>query len=1292
MAMEALLNAAISNEADDGRALAAKDSQRKGFTSDDILRLLVYSPLENKSFVPNGVLEELITLETVTSTLAAVGLSAGEQLCFARFIVEKGRRIFAILLFINQVNDIKSLFSEGFTDEALPVAYQAEGDSWTVRSYLPDSDNLDQDKVWVFFQHWKKSAIFSFCERQWMFLAPVFRIEKFKHFLHRDAILPFVSVKGETKNSYFSVVFHVEIHAAHLERLEPTIERPFDCAIKELAASDSDNTFDKESNALAYMREIDHKHLIKCIAAVQKERRYFFVFPWADGGNLREFWGSDDFASPDTQTTSWAISQMRGLAEALTALHNYNTRHGDLKPENILRFSDDSSSGYGRLVIADVGLAKVHTDMTRSRQFPTRTVTGTVRYEAPEAFSPDQSRSRLYDLWAMGCIILEFVTWILHGREELRKFNSSFESYAHATQEGISPLDQVAQSWMEFMLRDPRCARNTALGEVLNFIKQRLLVPIKSEGISPLRASAKDLCDYLNEVCYRSTHDPAYLFDPKLWKNRERRNLLFHSPTQEASLLMPPIKSRDLELPLQMNDYRRPTSLPQLVTRTRGAILSGENLEKTLQKPATAGASISVAAGPSENSCTVLPKISVSGPVTERPQEESPQDQQDDDPDCDTETEVDNQSIRSTSYELSSSESSWSGTSGYGYDSTSSLSEDVVEATSQENHVLEFLVKYKKEDLADKTMSWFSSKLDSGLTLMAYQQGETSAAGGAIQGSDKPTEGNNAESQAHKKRKGVGEDNRGHGNDGGDGNDDRKGKGKKKPRTSANHSRKLACPFFKHNPDLYGKNMTCRGHSWDTVHRIKEHLFRTHTQPEGRCHRCLVVFENVPDLQQHQRKAVPCDVIENAVGETYIDAPTAQRLRRKSAKGSIPKKSEFVKWKEMFNLLFPDVEPIPSPYYDDDQEKRSEAEVIQDFSSFAAREMRQEMNSILRDSGIEDALRARLVKRFQSFQPMIQEKYLHQQRHCRAVAVELEAESPEENTRTTKPEERPHHGGHDSESEKEDDTRNEGGGAVNESPMSHQLRVNDKSVDQPLSDKPQLPELLANLLPSQDDQPRTIDWGFGNEGFWDIPNFTSNPNHTAPASLPSAGTYQLYNTERTSENAQNTDNNQVYHWPTHSSAQNTFGSLDTGLAVAQSSFPWDGFGQHFAAGLPDPELTPVPSSPTGKSSRGTMRPSRTFWQESTQVGISTPADQLQTPHFGHSVAIDKTHKRQHIGTSNQVQKASSGDNQPTNDQNTKPHFHDSGYLTMSRQTANPTNHAGGEILYWDVPSEGHPTL
>ncbi|KAI0867701.1 hypothetical protein GGS24DRAFT_484809 [Hypoxylon argillaceum] len=1266
--METVTTKGNGSDIDDAQEFVKGELRKGGCTSDDILRLLVYSPLENKSFVPNGALEELITFDTITSTLAAVGLPAAELLLLARAIVERGRRVFAILVFINQVRDIKTLFKEGFTDEMLPVAYQAEGDSWQVRSYTPNSDNLDQGKVWVFFQDWKKSTIFSFCERQWMFLSPVFSKDQFKYFLHRDAILPFVSAKGQTKQSYFSMVFHVKVHAAH-QRFGPTIGRPLDCAIKELAASDSENTFEKESNALACMRKIDHKHLIKCIAAVQKEQRYFFVFPWANGGNLREYWASNHFASSSIKTISWAISQMLGLADALKELHNCNTRHGDIKPENILRFSDDAGPGHGRLVIADVGLAKVHTNTTRSRHFPTRTVTGTARYEAPEAFLPDQSRSRVYDVWGLGCIYLEFIVWMLYGWDSLQRFNSSFESYANAMKNGpnIPQLDPLAQECMGIMLRDPRCGRRTALGEILDFTKRRLLVPVQDEKSAPLRASAKELHDHLNIISQQCFGDPAYMFNLGIWETRRRSSLSSYRPSE--TLLLPP-SSRGLELSLQIKRDKKIPSLPQLESMTGRASILGEILT---EEPAALKIDPHATARPAEDSSISPDNLTTPVANADRDQGRISNDFKKYPPGCDIGAEVNDKSGRSTLYGLSSNDSSCSVGSSYNYGSSSSISEDLIEGTSQ-NRVVDSLVERKKEYIADKTLAWFTRTLDSGLTLAAYQQGETSTSGKAALGDGKLVGDNKGGSSAQKKRKGVEDNNNENDPDDDDDeeDDDRKGKGKKKPRTSVNHAQKFACPFFKYDPELYGENMTCRGHSWSTVHRIKEHLFRTHTQPEGRCHRCLEVFKNVSSLQKHQREPVPCEIVGNNGCEVYIDAETAQKLRRKSAKGLLPKKSEPVKWKEMFNLLFPHVEHTPSPYFDDTQDKRSELEVIQDFSSFAARELWAEMNAVLTESGIEDTLRARLIERFQSSQPMIQEKYLRKQRHSRPTAAEKEAESPAASNEASNLEESSHHGGPHDESGKEDDTRNEGGGDIIDTPMNASFRNSNRHANEQFGDE-LIPDIFANIVPNLFPEMNTF------------PPSNNMLNYTAPAALQNTGLYETYGTNRDNNGHQNLSDNSINpmsHLNPRSFAQNTYRSFGTSPNIAPFNPAWRNPGQQDpGTGPPDPQLTPMPLTPTVGHTTGAATPSYAHWQQRSPLSITS---QLQSTHFDQPLGVNETSNMPRTMHYNSFQEPNFGYSQPSQEQNIDPLFFDSGYLTMGRQTAGDAK----ETSSWDPPTEG----
>jgi serine/threonine protein kinase len=178
-----------------------------------------------------------------------------------------------------------------------------------------------------------------------------------------------------------------------------------------------------EASVLEIMRELgEEHHLIKAIAYYRKgEDLHYFIFPWAELGNLWEFWTSRN-KSPETDPDYmiWALTQLTGLASALEALHHMatdtdvNCRHGDLKPLNILCFkTEDGHNHNPRLVITDVGLARVHNEATRERG-KTTTTAWTIRYAAPELVVDSKTtRSRRFDIWSFGCILLEFVVWNL---------------------------------------------------------------------------------------------------------------------------------------------------------------------------------------------------------------------------------------------------------------------------------------------------------------------------------------------------------------------------------------------------------------------------------------------------------------------------------------------------------------------------------------------------------------------------------------------------------------------------------------------------------------------------------------------------------------------------------------------------------------------------------------------------------------------------------------------------------------------------------------------------------------
>lgn len=212
------------------------------------------------------------------------------------------------------------------------------------------------------------------------------------------------------------------------------------------------------------------------------------MFQWADGGNLREFWKEQNRPTLTPDLVKQTITQLCGLADALHALHNYkdqgNYRHGDLKPENILRFRD--STCVGVLKIADMGLAKHHNDATAVRKKATSAKYGTVRYEPPEVVTNrlDKARSRLYDIWSMGCIMLECVIWLMYGYEALDNFddslNDGYDSSFFKTKDvdgaRVAEVHPTVVKWMNLMAADPQCGRDSALGDLLGLVRNRLLV------------------------------------------------------------------------------------------------------------------------------------------------------------------------------------------------------------------------------------------------------------------------------------------------------------------------------------------------------------------------------------------------------------------------------------------------------------------------------------------------------------------------------------------------------------------------------------------------------------------------------------------------------------------------------------------------------------------------------------------------------------------------------------------------------------------------------------------------
>lgn len=255
------------------------------------------------------------------------------------------------------------------------------------------------------------------------------------------------------------------------------------------------------------LRGLDTPHVIKATAFYKQEGNLFFVFPWAQHGNLRKFWREKIPAIRDRGYLKWVFEQLLGLADAIKTLHHHADddrmcRHGDLKPENILCFNLSTSSKAAKdynsciLVISDVGLSRTHDKSTQLRS-KTKLVGGeTIAYAPPETeLNPDQATSRRYDIWSLGCLYLEFIIWFLYGigglDEFLRDIEGKFYTITHhpgslqVSSTAVKIKPQV-NKWIERIEQDPKCAtigaKETAVFRLVNLVKKRCLVTIPNSN------------------------------------------------------------------------------------------------------------------------------------------------------------------------------------------------------------------------------------------------------------------------------------------------------------------------------------------------------------------------------------------------------------------------------------------------------------------------------------------------------------------------------------------------------------------------------------------------------------------------------------------------------------------------------------------------------------------------------------------------------------------------------------------------------------------------------------------
>ncbi|GAW15514.1 hypothetical protein ANO14919_049260 [Xylariales sp. No.14919] len=255
--------------------------------------------------------------------------------------------------------------------------------------------------------------------------------------LDDEASLPFLHIDegATTINGGLSIVRHIRIDSEHHDLCESSSH----FALKTFKKGPiSEEYFRKELRA--NQQAPRHDRIVPVLTAFKHRRRFHLILPYASGGNLEELWttyssrGALGGRAAPWYSTQWLLSECLGIAESLAATHQPTITtdqggqrnstpqvHADIKPRNILCFGtvEGGHQSY-TLKLADFGFArKVNGDST----LQVGDVTHTKTYRPPE-YDVEDFIHLNYDVWCLGCVYLEFITWAVLGWSAVENFTN----------------------------------------------------------------------------------------------------------------------------------------------------------------------------------------------------------------------------------------------------------------------------------------------------------------------------------------------------------------------------------------------------------------------------------------------------------------------------------------------------------------------------------------------------------------------------------------------------------------------------------------------------------------------------------------------------------------------------------------------------------------------------------------------------------------------------------------------------------------------------------------------------
>ncbi|KAI8677918.1 Protein kinase domain-containing protein [Fusarium keratoplasticum] len=427
------------------------------------------------------------------------------------------QRIFAILVLIDQLKRLPKFIECGVDDTALPFHFTRIKSGPLVNvSYMPNPYRPD-DSILKEFDVWPYHTAQGFTLWQPIIHVPFLKFPGDRIYfydLDQSSTLPFLQYDLQQTDGYGSV-HKVTIHPSHYNSYKNSKgQQPVCFAVKRtMSVDDYIQEIDLFDKLGIENRDSLSNHLIPLQLTFRHGRDYYLMFPWADG-NLKELWRQRTANPEDLDQVRWFIAQCSGLCRGLGKIHHLSTqlshegvnlgnakqmilggkewgRHGNIKPENILWF-ENYKGEQDLLVISDFSLTQFNSAHARSKVQQNQILGFSGTYRAPDLHLETQPISQNYDVWSLGCVFLEFLSWFLFDYEEAvnvftqARVDGSLngdvkEGTFFSVENGLNgtprkaTLKKSVVEWIEKLHKTPQCTE--PLHSLLDLIQFTMLVP-----------------------------------------------------------------------------------------------------------------------------------------------------------------------------------------------------------------------------------------------------------------------------------------------------------------------------------------------------------------------------------------------------------------------------------------------------------------------------------------------------------------------------------------------------------------------------------------------------------------------------------------------------------------------------------------------------------------------------------------------------------------------------------------------------------------------------------------------